>query len=75
MTGPDIRSRRLRLGWSRDQLAHRLGVSAEALASWEDEATSIGFPAATELVLRDAERSEEPRRPLASDDERRRYAL
>jgi len=61
MTGPDLHSRRLRLGLSRDQLAHRLGVTAEALASWEDEVTSIGFPAATELVLRDAERTEEPR--------------
>jgi transcriptional regulator with XRE-family HTH domain len=73
MTGSDLRRRRLRLGWSRNQLAHRLGVSAEALASWEEEASSIGCPAAAELVLRDAERTEEPRFDRSDDSERRRY--
>jgi DNA-binding transcriptional regulator YiaG len=73
MTGTDLRRRRLRLGWSRNQLAHQLGVSAEDLAAWEEESSSIGCPAAAELLLRDGERTDEPRRPLADEGERRRY--
>jgi transcriptional regulator with XRE-family HTH domain len=70
MTGSDLRRRRLRLGWSRNQLAHQLGVSPEAVAEWEEDASSIRFPAAVEVVLRDRDGERETR---VADSEARRY--
>ena len=51
MTGPELRSRRLRLGLNRDQLAHAVGVDANVVAQWEDGA-EIRCPRAVEQILR-----------------------
>jgi DNA-binding transcriptional regulator YiaG len=51
MTGDTLRSQRLRLGWSRDQLAHTVGVPPARVAAWEDGAP-IDCPRAVEQVLR-----------------------
>lgn len=51
MTGDTLRSQRLRLGWSRDQLAHTVGVPSARVAAWEDGAP-IDCPRAVEQVLR-----------------------
>ena len=56
ITGPDLRRQRLRLGWSRDQFAHSVGVTAETVASWEDESSKINCPSVVEQVLRQQDR-------------------
>lgn len=55
MTGSEIRRRRLRLGLSRNQLAHQLGVAAEAVEEWEDGASAITCPLALNQILREEE--------------------
>ena len=55
MTGTLIRSRRLRLGISRNELAHSVGVSPEALGAWEEERGEIACPHALEQILRQNE--------------------
>ncbi len=55
MTGSEFRHRRLRLGWSREQLAHSLGVPADAIQTWENEESRISCPAALEQILRQTE--------------------
>ena len=67
MTGSDIRTRRIRLGLSRDQLAHRLGVSAELLEDWEGGASSISCPAALNVILRDEDAVVSSRRAAFGD--------
>jgi len=63
MTGTLIRSRRLRLGLSRHELAHSVGVSSEQLGAWEEERGEIGCPHALEQILRQSEsRVSEPSR-------------
>lgn len=37
LTGEEIRSRRLELGWSQAALARRLGVSQVCVSRWETE--------------------------------------
>ena len=44
ISGSDIRQCRLRLGWSRDQLARQIGVDAETIAAWETDAAAISCP-------------------------------
>ena len=55
MTGPELRSRRLRLGLNRDQLAHAVGVDANDVAQWEEGAAEIRCPRAVEQILRQNE--------------------
>jgi transcriptional regulator with XRE-family HTH domain len=55
MTGPELRSRRLRLGRSREQVAQAVGVPVETLTDWEAGASPIRCPVAIEVVLRDGE--------------------
>ena len=55
MLGTELRSRRLRLGCSRDQVAHALGVDAPTIQAWETEGEPIAFPSAVEQVLRKLE--------------------
>jgi transcriptional regulator with XRE-family HTH domain len=55
MSGPSLRSRRLRLGWSKGQLAHALGVSETALAEWEEDSAKITCPHALEQLLEQRE--------------------
>lgn len=54
MTGSEIRKRRIRLGLSRDQLAHQLGVSAATVEEWESGST-VSCPRALNQILREEE--------------------
>jgi transcriptional regulator with XRE-family HTH domain len=51
MTGDSLRSQRLRLGWSREQLAHTVGVASSRVAAWENDNAPIDCPRAVEQVL------------------------
>ena len=42
MNPSDLRRRRLRIGWSREQLAHAVGVSAMLLRAWEEGTAPVG---------------------------------
>jgi DNA-binding transcriptional regulator YiaG len=55
VTGSDIRSRRIRLGLSRNQLAHRLGVPAQVVEEWEAGASDVTCPSALSQILREEE--------------------
>jgi len=61
MTSNDLRTRRLRIGWSREQLAHSVGVSVTALRAWEDGTAPITCPRAVEQLLTQREESERGR--------------
>ena len=60
MTSHDLRSRRLRLGCSREQLAHSVGVPVNTLRNWEEGAAPITCPRALEQVLRQHEQERYP---------------
>ena len=51
MTGPELRTRRLRLGRSRTELAHAVGVESDILVGWEEGGVAIDCPHAVEQVL------------------------
>jgi transcriptional regulator with XRE-family HTH domain len=53
----NIRSLRLRLGWSKSELAFRLHCSPDQVAKWEDGDRSIdsSTSSALEIILRQAE--------------------
>jgi transcriptional regulator with XRE-family HTH domain len=55
MHGAELRSRRIRIGCSRDQVAHALGVDAPTIQAWETDGEPIAFPSAVEQVLRKLE--------------------
>ena len=55
MKGSDLRSRRLRAGCSRYQLAHAVGVELLTVAAWEDDGAPISCPNAIEQLLRQFE--------------------
>lgn len=55
MNGSDFRHRRLRLGWSREQVAHSVGVPPDAIQKWENGESDISCPAALEQILRQTE--------------------
>ena len=55
MTGPELRSRRLRLGLNRDEVAHAVGVDANIVARWENGDAEIRCPNALEQILRQRE--------------------
>ena len=55
MTGSSLRTRRLRLGLSRDRLAHLVGVPTELLEAWEEESAEISAPSAIQQILRQNE--------------------
>jgi transcriptional regulator with XRE-family HTH domain len=55
MEGMELRSRRLRIGCSRDQVAHALGVDTPTVQAWENDGAPIGCPSALEQVLRKLE--------------------
>jgi DNA-binding transcriptional regulator YiaG len=55
VTSSEIRQRRIRLGLSRDQLAHRLGVSAATVEEWEGGGSAISCPRALDQILREEE--------------------
>jgi len=68
MSPNDLRSRRLRAGLSREQLAHSAGVPATSLRAWEDGSSPITCPRAIEQLLRqrEEERYSAERLPRAS---------
>ena len=43
------------MGWSRDQFAHSVGVSADTVASWEEGSQKISCPSVVEQILRQNE--------------------
>ena len=53
----DIRSLRLRLGWSRSELAFRLHCSPEEVAAWEEGGKKVDISRISdlEIILRQAE--------------------
>jgi DNA-binding transcriptional regulator YiaG len=63
VNGSDLRSRRLRLGLSRDALAHQIGVPTDIVTEWEVETEPIGLPSAVEQVLRRTESERDEHRP------------
>jgi len=63
ISGSDIRHCRLRLGWSRDQLARQVGVDAETIAAWETDAAAISCPLSLQQIF---EQYGAPRRPAVS---------
>ena len=58
LSGTDLRRQRLRMGWSRDQLAHEVGVPVETVKDWEDGAR-ISLPMVVEQILRQHEEPSE----------------
>ena len=52
LSGSDLRRARLRLGWSRDQLGHRIGVDPDTIALWELGSLEVSMPVVLEHVLR-----------------------
>jgi len=55
MEGMELRARRLRMGCSRDQVAHALGVDTPTVQAWESDGAPITCPSALEQVLRKLE--------------------
>lgn len=66
MTPNDLRTRRLRIGWSREQLAHSVGIPVNTLRAWEDGTAAITCPHAVEQVLRQREDESRMELPRAS---------
>jgi len=48
--GSEVRFVRNALGWSQEQLCHRLGVTVETISRWENSKKPIGYQ--SELALR-----------------------
>jgi transcriptional regulator with XRE-family HTH domain len=55
MSPSDLRRRRLRIGLSREQLAHAVGVPAPTLSAWEEGTAPVSCPHALEQLLRQRE--------------------
>jgi len=51
ITGSELRRARLRLGWSREQLGHRIGVDPDTIALWELGSLEVSMPVVLEHVL------------------------
>lgn len=58
-TGQELRSRRLRLGLSRDQLAHSLGVPPAMVVAWEEDGEEVTCPNALRQILQQSEDGDE----------------
>ena len=57
LNGPEIRRARLRIGWSREQLGHQIGVDSDTISLWEQGSLEVSCPIVLEQVLRSAEPS------------------
>ena len=57
LSGPDIRRARLRHGWSRTDLGHRIGVDPDTISLWEEGSLEVSMPVVLEHVLRHSEPS------------------
>lgn len=51
LSGQELRRRRLRLGITRDQLAHSVGVPPALVLAWEEDAAEIACPNALRQIL------------------------
>ena len=54
-TGQELRRRRLRLGLSRDQLAHSVGVPPAMILAWEEDALEVACPNALRQILQQSD--------------------
>ena len=54
-SGQELRRRRLRLGISRDQLAHSVGVPPAMVLAWEEDAAEIACPNALRQILQQSD--------------------
>ena len=66
LSGSDLRSRRIRLGLSRERLAREVGVPITTVSEWEDDVIPITCPHAVEQVLRQEENESSRFLPRAS---------
>jgi transcriptional regulator with XRE-family HTH domain len=59
MTPKELRSRRLELGWSVDEFAHRLTIDAETVSRWEsgDKPVDNEWIETVDRILISAERA------------------
>ena len=55
LSGQELRRRRLRLGLSRDQLAHSVGVPPAMILAWEDETAEVACPNALRQILQQSD--------------------
>lgn len=63
LSGQELRRRRLRLGLSRDQLAHSVGVPPATILAWEEDAAEVACPNALRQILQQSDE----RGPRSSD--------
>ena len=55
LSGQELRRRRLRLGLSRDQLAHSLGVPPAMVLAWEEDTAEVACPNALRQILQQSD--------------------
>jgi DNA-binding transcriptional regulator YiaG len=55
LSGQELRRRRLRLGLSRDQLAHSVGVPPAMILAWEDDTAEVACPNALRQILQQSD--------------------
>jgi len=55
LSGQELRRRRLRLGLSRDQLAHSVGVPPAMILAWEEDAVEVACPNALRQILQQSD--------------------
>ena len=55
LSGQELRRRRLRLGISRDQLAHSVGVPPAMVLAWEEDAAEVACPNALRQILQQSD--------------------
>ncbi len=71
-----LRDLRLRLGWSRSELARKLQCAPEEVESWEDGSVTITMKSELEIILRQAEAcSQEVQFTPAAENECAKNAL
>ena len=57
ISSAELRHNRLRLGLSREQLSHQIGVDADTIALWEHGSLEISCPIVLEQVFHRHERT------------------
>lgn len=62
LTPKELRTLRLAAGWTREQLASKIGVTADLIASWESGDVPIACSDAIRSVMRAEHEAEERRR-------------
>ena len=67
ITADQLRHNRLRLGWSREQLGHRIGVDADTISLWEQGSLEISCPIVLDQIFRSHEVHYARRRPAGDE--------